>query len=823
MPYGVVLGLFLILLYIYMPEVLQGKVLMGGDTLSYKGSSKEIADFKEETGEHTYWTNSLFGGMPSVMISDESVNYVRYVHRAFELLQHPVSVLFLTFLGFFLLLKVFGVNTWVAGVGGLAYAFASYHFIILAVGHNTKMAAQAYMAFVLLGIVLTFRRKYLLGSVTFGLALALNINANHPQITYYLLLLVLLYGATKLIETIGNREWTHFLKAVGFLFLFAILGVGVNVEKLHKSYDYSKSSIRGETLLVSETEDNTEKESSKDGLDWEYATEWSYGLGESFSFLIPNIKGNATNGNLLDKKSASYKVLADMQKQGYQIPSPAKALKGLPTYWGTQLFTEGPVYFGAIVCFFFFLGLFLVKNPLKWWLFAATLLSLLLGWGKNFFVFEWFFNYAPFFNKFRTPSMALVIAGLTVPLLGILGIDRFIKREGDEGETRKALLASAGGTLFFCLLFFLIPSLSGNFESVRDSGLPQPLQEALVEDRISLLTSDAIRSFIFILLASLCCYAFYLKKIKSPFLIASLALLILVDMWGVNKRFLNSENFVKNRVENYVATTSDKEILKDKDLSYRVLDLTENPFQSVRASYFHQSVGGYHAAKLRRYQDLIERSLTPELTALIEQLQNQQTDSAFHNLNALNMLNTRYVILGEASYLENDESLGNAWYVNEVNWVETPNQEIAAIGQTDVSITAILNTEFKDQLAGAEPLEFSGVVDLVSSQPNHLQYQTTAKKNGLVVFSEVYHKDWKAFVDGEEVPIIRANYLLRALLIPKGEHTVEFVFKPTQYQKSRMIGIGANILLLLAILALLFQQYKCWKGKKEEPLEMKEE
>lgn len=787
------LGVFVLLVIFFFP-LFEGKVLFQSDTQGWKGMVQEIKTFKQNTGEHSYWTGNLFSGMPTINIdSGSSSNVFLLVEKLFNWLPQPVFVLFLTFLGFFVLLRVLKVQHWLAMIGGLAYMFSSYFFIITAVGHVTKMHAMAYFAFVVAGMILAYQKKYWQGGLLFAVSLSLHIAANHPQITFYLLLLVLLYGAFILYQTIKEKSWQNFTKATLALVLGAILAVGMNAENLYKVYDYAKESIRGKQIL--------QDENTQDGVDLQYATEWSYGKDETLTLLIPNLKGGGSNGKELDENSESYAVLEQMKVQ-----NPKQLIKRLPTYWGTQLFTEGGVYIGALVFFLFFFGMLSWRGVEKWWLVTATILAIFLAWGRNFMgLYEFFYNYVPLFSKFRTPSMILVIAEFTMPLLAFVGLSKALGSK-DVERNRKNLLWSAGGVIALCGLLWLLPSLMGDFTAASDKQLPEPLRNALWEDRKNLLRSDALRSAFFVFAGgSVLCFMFK-KKLQQNIAFLLLGLLVVVDMWGIDKRFLNDGNYIsKHKVKKFVPYAADLQILKDKDLSYRVLDITESPFNSSRASYFHKSIGGYHAAKLRRYQDLVEYSLQPELEKLVNGLQKQKPiDSVMLELPALRMLNLRYLLYRpESAPLRTNMGLGNAWFVQKMHVAKSPKEEIAYIEKCDVANEAVVLEVEQNKLSIKPNAE--GEITMTEYKPNHLEYDSESATGGIAVFSEIFHPDWTAKVDGKEVPIARVNYTLMALDLPKGKHAITLEFKPQKYEIFKWIGLISSIVLLLLSAVFLFR------------------
>lgn len=791
----------LLLLIGYFLPLFQGKTLQQSDVLGWRGMVQEMKQFEEETGEHTEWTGSLFSGMPTATISgDDTSNWVSYILKLIDWIPRAVWVLWLTFAGFYFLLRTFHVSHWLSTIGAMAYMFSSYFFIITAVGHNTKIHAIAYIAFVLLGIVLTYRKKYILGGTIFALSLSLHIYANHPQVTYYLLLLVLLYGLFQLFDFLKNRDLQTFLKASFVLVLGAILALGSNAENLYKVYDYSKVSIRGAQTL----EENTKK----DGVDLAYATEWSYGKGETLTLLIPNIKGGASNGRALDSDSESYAVLEKMQVQ-----NPDRVLESLPVYWGNQLFTEGGVYVGAIVFFFFFLGVFLLKSPLKWWLLIATILSVFLAWGRNFMVFyEFFYNYFPFFSKFRNPSTILILVEFAMPFLGFVALSKILEKPINE-KLVKQIVWIGGILIGVSLLLWIIPSLAGNFKGVRDGQLPETLQYALSEDRRNLLKADALRSAFFILSAVLILIFYAKGKLKRYTLYLLLGVLMLTDMWSVNRRFLNDDNFISKRKQSIMPYMADKKILADTDLSYRVLDITESPFNSSRASYFHKSIGGYNAAKMRRYQDLIEYQLQTDIQQLVEGLkQEKQPDSLLLGLPVLRMLNMKYLIYHpQADPLRFETGLKNAWFVKDVKIANSAKEELELLGKTDVEKTAILPNEHKAN----STLSFGeGNIQMVTYKPNSLSYEVQTDTGGLVIFSEIYHPDWKIKIAGKEIAKERVNYTLIGAELPKGSYRLDLEFKPTHYFVWKIVGIISSIILFLLLSYSLYSSVSQIKREK---------
>ncbi|MHC2990074.1 hypothetical protein OB13_00135 [Pontibacter sp. HJ8] len=800
LPHLIAVLIFLVLTAVYFAPVLfEGKAMAQHDILQFKGGAKEIQDYREATGEETLWTNSMFSGMPSYLINTRYPgDFSGVIHTIFTFnLPAMAGNIFITLLCAYVLLVTLRLHTWLAVVGAIAFAFTSYNFIILEAGHNTKSLTIAYIPLVLAGMFYALRRNMWIGAAIFALGLTLNLHFNHLQMTYYMLLMVLVFIVVELVYAIKQGTLADLVKRGLVLGIAAILAVGVNFGRLYTVAEYSQHSIRGKSeLTVANSGDQTSS-----GLDRDYAFNWSYGVGETMTLLIPDFYGGASN-TPLGKDSESYDAFVKMGLPAVQAEQIVE--QGLPTYWGPQPMTSGPVYVGAIICFLFVLGLFIVHKPTRIWLLVATILSIVLAWGKNFEAFNYFmFDYFPAYNKFRAVSSALVIAQITIPLLGILALCRLIRDRDVIKDIDKKLLLAGGITAGICLLVWLFAG-SASFVGAVDPQLQQsqfPV-DAIRADREGMMRSDAFRSFIFIALAIGLLY-FYLKnKLSATVAIAGVGVLILVDLWSVNKRYLNDGDFEKRVVENHFQPTqADQMILQDKDLSYRVLYLP-NPFNDARTSYFHKSVGGYHGAKLRRYQDVIDRHI------------------AQNNLEVLRMLNTRYVITGDQQQPVQrvPGALGNAWFVEEVKPVNTPDEEIEALGDMDPSKTAVVDvSKFK---VPAQHFSAAGsTIKLTEYQPNYLKYEANAAQAGLVVFSEVYYADgWQAYLDGQPVDHIRANYILRAMPVPAGKHTIEFRFAPKSYEIGNTISLVSSVLLLLVLGGAVF--YSIRRKPEEEKVKV---
>ena len=801
---AIVIFMTIALLYVIQP-LSEGKKIHMGDITKHKGQSRELAEFKKQTGENTLWTNTMFGGMPTYLISTPKAPWLnRTLHKTLNLNNfRPVSFLFLYMLGFFIALLCFGINPWLSIIGGIAYGFSSYFFILIPAGHAAKAIALGYMPAIIGGVHLAYNKKRLLGAAIFALFLALQILINHLQITYYTFIVILIYGIAQLITAIKAKTLPKFLVTSIYLVFFGLVAIGSNFRTLWTTYEYGNYSIRGKSELTSNADNKTT------GLDRDYATDWSYGVGESFTLLIPNFKGGATVAEL-PQDSETYKFLAQVQgkKQAKQT------IKRMPLYWGDQPFTSGPVYVGAIICFLFVLGLFVLDRKTKWWLLTATIVSLFLAWGKNVpALTNFLLDHLPGYNKFRAVSTTLVIAEFTMPLLAILALAKILQNEIKEKELTKGITWAAGITGGFALLFALFGKGMFNFEAPGDQQyLAQgatDIVDAWQSDRAMLLRKDAFRSFIFIMLAAGVLFAYMKNKLKLNYAMAALGFLILIDMWPVNKRYFNNDHF-ETKKENkapYVASAADKIILQDKDPNYRVLNMAVSPFQDASTSYFHKSIGGYHGAKWRRYQELYEQAMFTESQGIIGSLQRQNmqlVQATLANAHVLNMLNTKYIIYNpNAQPLVNPSANGNAWFVNSYRMVANADEEMAAITQINTKEMALIDERFADFVSGKTIVpDSTASVKLLEYQPNYLKYQSNTNTEQLALFSEIYYpKGWVAKIDGEEAGHFRANYLLRAMMVPAGEHTIEFSFEPASYHVGGKVAMASSWILFLSLLA----------------------
>lgn len=786
-PHLVALAAFLIITVLYFQPLFQGKKIYQGDIVNYKGMSQELIEHRETTGEEALWTNRMFGGMPAYQISHRTpTNLLLHVDRLIGFnFPREASFVLIALIGFYILLLSMGVAPPFAIAGAIGFGLTSYLFIIIEAGHNTKAHAMAYMAPVLAGIIMAYRGKLLKGAAITALFLALQLRANHLQITYYLLFMVLVFGVFELVYAIKEKKVPKFLKTFLVLVFAAMLAIGANIEKIWTTYEYGKYSTRSQSeLTIDGNQDN-----KTTGLNKDYATSWSYGLMETFNLMIPNFMGGAS-GAELSKDSETYRVL----KQN-RVPNVKNVIKRMPTYWGAQPFTSGPVYIGAIMCFLFVLGGFLVKGRLKWWLLSCTLLSFTLAWGNNMmWLTDIFLDYVPGYNKFRSVSMILVIAELTIPLLGFLAIKELLLEKINKEDLKKSLKYALGITGGLCVLFAVLGPSMFDFISRGDTQYPEFLVSALEIDRAALLRSDSIRSFIFILLTAASIYLYTSKKIKPVMFAVTLVVLVLADMLPVNKRYLNSDDFVKARKmdQPFQMTNADKQILADKELNFRVYNTTERLDAGARTSYFHNNIGGYHGAKLKRYQELIDMQISKG------------------NASVINMLNTKYIIRkgssGDLTATQNPSRLGSAWLVKDLQVVENADEEMSLLSTFDPANEVIVDKRFVQSNASYSAI---GSIELSSYQPNHLIYDVNTDETSFAVFSEIfYDKGWNAYVNGQLIEHFRVNYVLRGMSIPEGEYEIEFKFEP------QAVAIGSSIALVCSILIYVLLSLVILKGYK---------
>jgi hypothetical protein len=790
------IAIFLALNFIYFSPVLEGKTIQQDDVENIKDGFSEIREYKKETGRYALWSNAMFSGMPTyLMWLGYPANVAGHILDTYSsILPNPIGTVFLYLLGFFILLRSMGMNVWLSILGSIAFAFSSYNFIIISAGHTNKAIVIGLFAPTIAGVLMAYRGKYLVGGVLTALALAMQIRANHYQMSYYLALGILIYVIVELIYSFKEKTISNYIKASVAMIAAVIIAVGINLTPLMLIEEYSHYTIRGKSELTLSEDIN------KDGLSKDYAFEYSYGVNESLSFLIPNVLGGSSAGELT-KESETFKYL---QKGG--VPNATQIIKQLPLYWGEQAFTAGPVYFGAIVMFLFIFGLFLVKGRYKWWIFATFILTVMLSWGKHFESLSFlFFDYVPMYNKFRAVSSILTVTSLLIPLLAALAIKEMLDEKVSKNETFKALRNSfiiTGGLTF---ILAVMPSLVGSFvNEAKDQQVfgqaYKQIIDSIAQDRSNMLRSDAFRSFFFIFLAAALIFAYIKNKVKANVLVIAIAALILVDMWSVDKRYLNNDKFVKKskKVEvEAVPDAIDQQILQDKDLYYRVYNLTVNPFTDASTSKFHKSIGGYHAAKMKRYQELIEYHISKG------------------NMSVLNMLNTKYLIgqdqqSGQKLIQLNEQACGNAWYVSEIKYVANADSEITALTNFNAKTTAIVDERFKESLTGLNVLaDSSANIRLTRYSPDTLSYESNASAEGFVVFSDIYYeKGWNAYVDGEKMPHVRVNYVLRGMKVSAGKHAIEFRFEPEKYYLGEKVSLASSVILVLLVLLALWKQFK---------------
>ncbi|HUX59154.1 MAG TPA: YfhO family protein [Bacteroidales bacterium] len=799
LPHLIAVILFIVISFAYFYPVLEGKVLKANDSMVSRINSKEIQDFRVKNEREPLWTNSIFSGMPAYLISTlYPGNLIKHVDNLLRTFKMPVSVLFLSMVGFYFMLLLFGVNPWLAITGALAFSLSSFFFQILGAGHNTQAIALAYMAPMIGGIYYAYRHDALKGALFTAFFLALEIQANHPQITYYALLCLLVFGIVEFVYSFKNKTLVKFFKTSALLIIPFVIAIGINFASLYSVYEYGKYSIRGKSDLTHENENITA------GLDKDYITYWSYGVDETFNLLIPNYKGGSSKP--FDRDSETYKALSqrNAQAEAYQFQK----------YWGTQPGTDGPHYVGAIVLFLFVLGLILVKGPEKWWLLAATILSIMLAWGKNFMPFsDLFIDYFPGYNKFRAVTMTLVIAQFCIPLLGFLALRDVFNGTTSKSEIIKSLKIAFGITGGFLVLILIIPGIAGSFLSQNESALPEWLKSALIADRKDLLKSDSFRSLVFIILSTGLIVAFISDKLQKGYTILLMAILILLDLWTVDKRYLNADRFVRPSIiqKSFTPTAADAFILKDTSIN-RVLNLATSTFNdNSPTSYFHKSIGGYHGAKLKRYQELIDTALIRNFALIQDAKSIADLQSIINNSQALNMLNTKYVIYNpDAPPMINEDALGNAWFVEKPLMVENANKEISAINYFDPSNEAVINNAFKDQVTHSfYPVSENEKIELISYQPDELHYKYTAQEEKLVIFSEIYYPaGWKSYIDGKESKYFSADFILRGMVVPAGDHEIKFVFAPSSYIVGNKISLASSVLLIF-----LFAGYFLFKLK----------
>jgi hypothetical protein len=815
-PHAIAIAIFLIFTCIYFsPGIFEGKTIQQDDMQKVSGMGQELSDYYQKEGGISVWTGSMFSGMPSyhIQIYGNPPNYLTYLEHPVKAIDYMGASMILTALiCFYILMCVIGVKPWLAIAGAIAFAFGSYNFIVIMAGHITKMYVIAYMPLLPAGMILLFRKNLLWGAILSLLGISFSIMNGHMQITYYLAIFCLFFFIGLSISAFLKKEVSLWIKSTVILIAALAISIIPSLSGLYSNYEVGQESLRGPSELTVVKDGVEEKASS--GLDIDYAFNWSYGRGELLTLLIPNVYGGASV-ETLGRDSEFYKTLKSF---GQQLGKEVQA----PTYWGPQPFTSGPVYFGAIVCFLFVLGMFVIKSPLKWWIAGGSLLFIIMSLGKNFAsINDFLFYHLPMYNKFRTPSMALVIPGLTFPLIGFWGLKQIVEGKVDVRPLRKFIIWSlciAGG---ICLFIWLVPAIFLNFESVSDAQqIPEQLIGALMNDRKSMASSDALRSLIFILLSGGLIFLFLQmknKKTAATVLGVGLLVLITVDLWTVDKRYLNDKSYSKQKLhESYKKTPADEFILQDKSPSYRVLNLAVNTFNETSTSFFHKSIGGYHAAKLRRYQELLDHRVMGEINTVYTVFQAAKNiDSlslVFRQTPTLNMLNAKYLIYNpEQPPLVNPYADGNAWFVDEVKFVSNANQEIEALNQIDPLKTAVVDEKFAGQVLKNIPQKDSvSSIKLLEYKPNILKYESNSPTEKIAVFSEIYYDHgWKVFVDGKQTDYYRADWTLRAMNVPAGKHTIEFQFEPDTYNRLNMVGSVSSLIVLLGFIGVLI--YSCYR------------
>ena len=816
LPDVLVVIIFAVISFAYFfPADLDGRILYRHDSSAGRGAGQETAEYHERTGKVSRWSNATFSGMPTYQTapSYQSVSVLNQAVKAYHLwLPENVWYVFAYLLGFYILLRAFDFRQSLAALGSIVWAFSSYFFIIIAAGHIWKVMALAYLPPMIAGIVLAYRGKYLWGFIVTAIFAAFEVDANHVQMTYYYLFIILFMIIAYLVDAIRKKRMAQFVKATAVCAAGALIGILMNISNLYHTWQYAQESMRGKSELVKK--DATNQTSS--GLDRDYITQWSYGVDETWTLLVPNAKGGA-----------SVPLAANTEAMKKADPNFMQIYQQLGQYWGDQPGTSGPVYVGAFVLMLFILGLFIVKGPIKWALLAATILSILLSWGHNFMPFTNFFlDYIPMYSKFRTVASILVIAEFTIPLLAMMALKKIV----DEPEllTKKAkfVYISFGLTGGIALLFALMPTLFFSdfissqeleaFKSIPAEYL-SPLESNLRSIRESIFTADCWRSFWIIVIGTLLLFLYKFKKLKAEYMVGAIAILCLIDMWQVNKRYLNDEMFVEKSVREQAQpmTQTDRQILQDKSLDYRVLNLASNTFNENETSYYHKSIGGYHAAKLRRYQELIDAYISPEMQKMMPAIAKAGGDMTKVNGDSLfpvlNMLNAKYFIVplqaNQTVAIENPYVYGNAWFVDKVTYVKNANEELDALGKLNLRHEAVADARFQSQLGESKNQDSTSIVKLTAYEPNQLTYDVRSATGGIVVFSEIFYPEWTATVDGKPVEIGRVDYVLRALNVDKGHHKVVLTFDPKSVKQTETVAyLSYGVLLLVVLFAVYFKR-----------------
>lgn len=816
LPDVLVVIIFAVISFAYFfPADLDGRILYRHDSSAGRGAGQETAEYHERTGKVSRWSNATFSGMPTYQTapSYQSVSVLNQAVKAYHLwLPENVWYVFAYLLGFYILLRAFDFRQSLAALGSIVWAFSSYFFIIIAAGHIWKVMALAYLPPMIAGIVLAYRGKYLWGFIVTAIFAAFEVDANHVQMTYYYLFIILFMIIAYLVDAIRKKCMAQFVKATAVCAAGALIGILMNISNLYHTWQYAQESMRGKSELVKKDAANQ----TSSGLDRDYITQWSYGVDETWTLLVPNAKGGA---------SVPLAANADAMKKA--DPNFMQIYQQLGQYWGDQPGTSGPVYVGAFVLMLFILGLFIVKGPIKWALLAATILSILLSWGHNFMPFTNFFlDYIPMYSKFRTVASILVIAEFTIPLLAMMALKKIVDEPDLLTKKAKFVYISFGLTGGIALLFALMPTLFFSdfissqeqeaFKSIPAEYL-SPLESNLRSIRESIFTADCWRSFWIIVIGTLLLFLYKFKKLKAEYMVGAIAILCLIDMWQVNKRYLNDEMFVEKSVREQAQpmTQTDRQILQDKSLDYRVLNLASNTFNENETSYYHKSIGGYHAAKLRRYQELIDAYISPEMQKMMPAIAKAGGDMTKVNGDSLfpvlNMLNAKYFIVplqaNQTVAIENPYVYGNAWFVDKVTYVKNANEELDALGKLNLRHEAVADARFQSQLGESKNQDSTSIVKLTAYEPNQLTYDVRSATGGIVVFSEIFYPEWTATVDGKPVEIGRVDYVLRALNVDKGHHKVVLTFDPKSVKQTETVAyLSYGVLLLVVLFAVYFKR-----------------
>ncbi len=816
LPDVLVVIIFAVISFAYFfPADLDGRILYRHDSSAGRGAGQETAEYHERTGKVSRWSNATFSGMPTYQTapSYQSVSVLNQAVKAYHLwLPENVWYVFAYLLGFYILLRAFDFRQSLAALGSIVWAFSSYFFIIIAAGHIWKVMALAYLPPMIAGIVLAYRGKYLWGFIVTAIFAAFEVDANHVQMTYYYLFIILFMIIAYLVDAIRKKRMAQFVKATAVCAAGALIGILMNISNLYHTWQYAQESMRGKSELVKKDAANQ----TSSGLDRDYITQWSYGVDETWTLLVPNAKGGA-----------SVPLAANTEAMKKADPNFMQIYQQLGQYWGDQPGTSGPVYVGAFVLMLFILGLFIVKGPIKWALLAATILSILLSWGHNFMPFTNFFlDYIPMYSKFRTVASILVIAEFTIPLLAMMALKKIVDEPDLLTKKAKFVYISFGLTGGIALLFALMPTLFFSdfissqeleaFKSIPAEYL-SPLESNLRSIRESIFTADCWRSFWIIVIGTLLLFLYKFKKLKAEYMVGAIAILCLIDMWQVNKRYLNDEMFVEKSVREQAQpmTQTDRQILQDKSLDYRVLNLASNTFNENETSYYHKSIGGYHAAKLRRYQELIDAYISPEMQKMMPAIAKAGGDMTKVNGDSLfpvlNMLNAKYFIVplqaNQTVAIENPYVYGNAWFVDKVTYVKNANEELDALGKLNLRHEAVADARFQSQLGESKNQDSTSIVKLTAYEPNQLTYDVRSATGGIVVFSEIFYPEWTATVDGKAVEIGRVDYVLRALNVDKGHHKVVLTFDPKSVKQTEIVAyLSYGVLLLVVLFAVYFKR-----------------